>query len=486
MSSHRIESSRRRRPRRRFLVGLFAIAAVPLAGFLHYRIDEAPSGAAQSAAARPPRAVADADNAWLYLIGLGAADGADPVKAGRARVDAMVAGASRKAVEAEALPEVRPDADRDGFTTLCRTSLGNCGAWALQHREALLRLADANKLRLARLDKATTLAQWQEPPITHEDLPIVPATTIRLYFTLLALRAGSADDPVALSQELAGQAALWRRATEQSDWLISKSVAVTFLADSQRLLVEIYARATPDQRRALDAAVDASLAAPSAAAASLDIFASDAMQMSAVTARALHRGLPAALRQCWSGEERRPAWLLGDDKTWSCRELLVDNLTFLPQATANRLAPFADAARMLLAAAPAEEAEAQRRYDERVAALRADLEPAPGWLPAYNQSGKRFVLLSLDESHLPLNYRRRLNDFELLRRMLSIRVAALRADVSEAGMDAFLSAQPPGLRHPYPDKSIRWDGVRGVLTAPTAIEGIFDEGGLDLAYRDGE
>jgi hypothetical protein len=483
MALHRIVPTRRRRSRRRLFIALLAILGVPLAGLLSYRIDEAPSGAAQSVSARPARTVPDADNAWLYLTGLGAAEGIDPVTGGRAHVDAYLAGASRETLDAQAVPEVKPDPDRDGFTTLCRPSLGNCSAWALQHRAALLRLVDANRLRLTRLDKATALMQWQEPPLSNENFPPVPATTIRLQFAALALQAGDGGDPVALGQELARHAALWRRASEQSDWLISKMIAVSFLADSQRLLVETYARAAPEQRRELDAAVDAALAAPSAAAASLDLYAYDVTQMGAVVARAMYPGLPAAFRYCWYGDEPKPASLLVDVHTSTCNERLVDNLTFLPQATTNRYAPFADAARTLLAAAPAEEADARRRYDERIGALRADLKTSPRLLPARNDSGERFVQLSLDQPDPMLNYRRRLNDYELLRRVLAVRVAALRADVDETAMDAFLGALPAALRHPYPDKAIRWDGTRGAFFAPTAVEGMFDEDGLVLSYR---
>ena len=99
------------------------------------------------------------------------------------------------------------------------------------------------------------------------------------------------------------------------------------------------------------------------------------------------------------------------------------------------------------------------------------------------EGGNRFVALSDEPSPIG-NYRHRLNDYELLRRMLVIRVAALRADVVEAGMDAFLGTQPAALRHPYPDKAIRWDGVRGAFIAPTAIEGMFDEDGIVMSYRD--
>lgn len=233
MALHRIKP-----PRRRCLVALLVTAAVPLVGFLYYCMDEAPSDMARNLSERPPRTVADADNAPVYLLGLGAAEDADPIEAGRSRIDACLTGARREELDAETVPEVRHDADRDGFNTLCRTSLGNCNAWA------------------------------------------------------------------------------------------------------ERLL------------------------------------------------------------------------------------------------------------------------------------------------PTCNESGKRYVPQLPGTGGPVINYRRRLNHFELLRRMLVIRVAARRADVADNDMAEFIGTLPATLRHPYPDKAIRWDRIRGMLTAPTAIDGIFDGGGLDLSYRD--
>jgi hypothetical protein len=480
----RIDSTRRTRPRRRLRLALLLIAAVPLAGYLYYGLDEAPSGIAQSVSARPARSIPDVDNAWIYLTGIGASADVDPVRAGRSTVDAYLADAPPETIDAEAVPEVRPDPERDGFASVCRPSLGHCSTWAAQHRDALQRLVDANRLRLSRLDTAMTLTQWQESPIRSQNMPPTPAATVRLHFAALALRASAGEDPVALGEVLARDAEFWRRASEQADWLLSKMLAVMFLADSQRLLVEIYADATLDQRRALDPVVDSTLAPPSAAMSNLDVYAYDVTQMSAVAARSVYPGLGAALRRCWHGAEPQPAAPPQVAAvTGTCGEQLVDAVTFRPQATANRLAPFADAARTLLAATPAGEAEAQRRFDERYASLRSELHLAQQWLPVYNESGIRFVLTALDTPGPALRYRQRLNDVELLRRLLLIRVSALRANVAEAGMIAFLDTLPATLRHPYPEKTIRWDAVRGAFTAPTAVEGIFDEDGLVMSYR---
>ncbi|WP_257387168.1 hypothetical protein [Tahibacter caeni] len=50
-------------------------------------------------------------------------------------------------------------------------------------------------------------------------------------------------------------------------------------------------------------------------------------------------------------------------------------------------------------------------------------------------------------------------------------------------MAAFVTALPVALRHPYPDPATTWDGARGVLTAPTVVDGLYDQGRIDLRYR---
>lgn len=459
------------------------MAAALLAAVCYYRHDEAPTPAALRWSSPPARTVADADNAWLHLIGNGAAENADPLVAGRQRVAAYLAQTDNQTTadgEArEAVPVVAVDPDRDGFAVPCRPALGDCFAWASRHRAAMTRLLDANRLRLSRLERAATLPQWQEAPLRSTDFPMIPVSTIRLQIAGLALRAIDAD-AVASGREVAAQAALWRRAAEQSDWLVDKMLAVSFLSDHRRLLVDLYANATAAQRAALDVAVDAALAAPSAAESNLDVAVYDKIQ---VTAASLRRELPSvltAVRNCWRDDEA-PTDANADTPPDSCANRIADSFTYLPQATINTQARLADAEAAHLAAMPAEEPVAQQRYDQAMQSMLPSAEPQRRWLPLrYNAGGLHYLRKGKD---LIGDYRRRLNDQELLRRLLAIRVAALRAEVAEADMAAFIAARPADLQHPYPDRAIRWDGVRGVITAPTVVDGLYDEGRIDLRYR---
>lgn len=473
------------RRRRHLRLVLVAVLLGVIALVLYYRIDEAPSPDALRWQAMPLREVADTDNAWLYLIGMGAAQTDDPITAGRARVATYLAppvGMPMPAdAQVEALPPVDPARERDGFAAVCRAALGGCIRWAAQHRTALRRLVEANAVRLARLDRAAALPQWQEPPLRNLDFPMIAPTTIRLHAAGLALRAADGEDPVGIGRELARHAALWRRAGTQTHWLVDKLLAVVFLADYRRLLVEVYAQATPTQRAALDGDIDATLAIPGAEENALDLLAYDILESTLAIARRELPGIAAAIRQCMRPAPAAAATDPDAERPRSCTATLLANATFLPQATTNRVARHASAYAHFMAAMPADETAAEQYYE----AQRPFLLPAPveRWLPERNAGGLWF-LREAQQRWPERNYRRRLNDHELLRRLLVIRVAALRAGIADSGMAAFLAQQPTTLQHPYPDKAIAWDAVRSMLVAPTAVDGIFDEAGLELRIHD--
>ncbi len=298
----------------------------------------------------------------------------------------------------QAVPEVKPDPDRDGFTTLCRPSLGNCSAWALQHRAALLRLVDANRLRLATTRQghcadavAGAAAQQREFSASSRDDD--PFTASRHSHC----EAGDGGDPVALGQELARHAALWRRASEQADWLVSKMIAVSFLADmpaparrnlcARNMRNGVTSSTPPSMRR---------VAAPGAAAA---------------------RSRSLCLRRDADGRRSRARHVPG---TAGCISVLLVRRRTQARVTARRRARIhvqrtprrqppvpatshdeslrAVRRRAARCSPPRrQEAGARRRYGERIGALRADLKTGPRLLPARNDSGERFVQLSLGQ-----------------------------------------------------------------------------------------
>ncbi len=301
-----------RRPLRTLLrvIGwfLFVLSLPLLAWFVYNRIDEAPSADAARWSA-PRREVKDADNGWLYLYGIGAAPDDEPIALGRRRVDAYLAreqkDPSSKADPSEhndsdPLPQVKPDEKLDGITELCPYRDTECVAWAAQHRAALERLAQANRVRLERFQTLLNMTQFQEPPIAG-DFPIADMSIASLRSNLLALEANDGARIPAVAAELVRHVAFWRRASEQAETLITKMVGFAFVARSQLLMVELLRRATPAQRASIAAGVDEVLAAPSAAALNLDVAASENFQSTSHVLRYQLPGPWASLRNCWNG-----------------------------------------------------------------------------------------------------------------------------------------------------------------------------------------
>ena len=88
----------------------------PLAWLVWNRIDEAPNADALRWGNPPVREVPDADNAWLYLFGVGAAENDDPVAYGRRRAGRL-SGSCRQSPQGQARPARRR---RERSHSLCR------------------------------------------------------------------------------------------------------------------------------------------------------------------------------------------------------------------------------------------------------------------------------------------------------------------------------------------------------------------------------
>lgn len=472
----------RRRPLRTLLRIVAWVIGVPVLALLVWLIynciDEAPSADALRWSQSPVRDVADADNAWLYLYGIGAAEDEDPVSLGRRRVDlyeARLRGDPRAPADAaestasDPLPQVRIDAQRDGIAEHCPFRDGDCIAWAAQNRAALLRLAEANRVRLQRFETLLQLPQWHEAATVSLDMPIPPTDIAVLRLDLLALAASDAARSAEVAAAIATQVAFWRRASEQGNWLVSKILGFVFVERCQRLLVNLYERSAPAQRASIEAALAATLAPPSAAASRLDILAQEHFQSTSRGLRDSVPGLWQSLRNC----------VRGAPVNGSCASDLMLSTTFLPQATANVVARLDTAMADYQAATPEQENDAAQRYAELVerenpladgnAALR---------LFGYNASGKVLAFVAIPKA----NYRQRLNDYEALRRILVVKVAALQRGLRAPDMPEFLATQPPALRNPYTHRAFDWDAANNTILYTAATADSFKRAQIAIGY----
>ncbi|WP_313919056.1 hypothetical protein [Tahibacter sp.] len=475
-------SLRPQRPRRRLLRALVWIVLVlclpPLAWLVWNRIDEAPNADALRWGNPPAREVADADNAWLYLFGVGAAENDDPAAYGRRRANAYLARAGNhpkakpdplEDAANDPTPHVAPDERIDGIRQLCSMRETDCIGWAAQHRTALQRLAQANRVRLQRFEVLLGLPLWQEAPLLSLDFPLPDTDLAALSINLLALEANDAARIPDVAAELVRHVALWRHATEQPEWLLSKIIGFVSIERCQRLLVELHERATPAQREQMQAAVDAVFAPPGTAATNLDVVAYEHFQTTSIAFRREIPGLWQSLRNCVHGEPTNG----------SCGKDLAFSATFLPQATINISARLDTAMADFLAAGPREEAAAGQRYAELVERENPLHDSASALsMLGHNGTGRVLAFVAIPKA----NWRRRLNDYETLRRMLLVKLAAIRGNVAANQMPEFLASQPTSLRHPYRDKFIGWDAQKRAIIATAATEDTFKQNDIVVAY----
>jgi hypothetical protein len=219
---------------------LMLIPLLPALAFLVWNaIDESPSPAAlRYAAAVDQPVVADADNAWLVMAGLGAPPGDDPVALARRRVAAYAARAAlrptpaadsaEQALFVDPVPAILPDAARDGIDAFCAARNQDCVQWARTHRSALLRLQRSNALRLRRFEALLQLPAWQvlypaEINVDHPDMSVMD-----LHANLIAVELAEQGEPSRRSNapaalaNLASSVEFWQRVRQPpQDWSAS-------------------------------------------------------------------------------------------------------------------------------------------------------------------------------------------------------------------------------------------------------------------------
>ena len=322
---------------RRVLLILLLLALSPfLLWWVINRIDESPSPEAQRFAAPPSRTVADVDNAWLYLAGLGAPENEDPRVHGRRRVDAIAAryaqspvppaDANEQALFVDAIAAVGPDPKQDATGSLCPQRSVDCIDWALRHAAMLDRLRAANTLRLTRFETMLDMPDWQALYVPAMDAPVPDFSIAALHLNLLALdlaRMPPGTQPSGVLARIARIVTFWRGVQTHPQDGISLLVAARRIEDTQRLtgaLLERHGGGFDDADEALHHDI---LRAPDKP---IDWSGAMAYEYQ-VLARAFADGVPgqfAALRQCISGTAET-----------GCLKTIGMSAAFAPQATLN-------------------------------------------------------------------------------------------------------------------------------------------------------
>lgn len=290
----------------RFMFWVTLVLGLPYAIWAIYNcFDEVETAQARHWGAPYSNVVPDKANAWLYLLGIGAAENDDPIAMGRRRLDAFETRRRMDPVppagvaeQAGPLPHIGPDRAVDGVNHLCDVRKTDCVAWTAQHAVMLDRLATANRVRLLRYETMLSMPHWDEkatPDTVSLDADFKIAF---LHLDLLASGWRGGEDPQQVVAALAKTVSFWRRVAEQSHELLSKILAARLIEHGQRILGSIVERLSVAQLRSMQGDLDAILAPQTAMQADLEMVAKEEyLRFAAGTERDLRVGdHPARMR----------------------------------------------------------------------------------------------------------------------------------------------------------------------------------------------
>lgn len=397
--------------------------------------DQAPSAQVQAFHAERARrpALADADNAFVYLSGMDAAKGEDPQQVGAARIErqASAAGPRTPALPGaeRALRTTRSPAVQQ-LASICSQDAKAC-AEALPISDATLTQWLASEGGwLERYRALIQHAGWRDSDAADIALVLPPypyALDGQQLLLLQAWQRARARDAAAAQALLDSDLRFWRRVLRDSDLLVSKNIAAAAIR-RHFVLGNLVLR-------------EQAIAAP--AAWQVPFTAQE---------RSLRRALGGELRLAEHLSDSALASLPPAETSLERVSNALQAPFFKRQATLNLLAERYDA----LAAA----SEAPlTQLPQQLARVR-ERDTGPGWTWAYNPFGRTLVYVGGFPQTYG-DYLCKIADLEGLRRA-ALTAAELRARGQDsAGMSAALASA--SLRDPYTEGSLRWvDAQRAI------------------------
>ena len=380
-------------------------------------------------------AVAEADNAFVYLLGFEAPLGVDPRTLGARRL-AWLQGSGGAPFDRTADPQTTRLAYTSGhpaiqqFLTVCSNDSRDCAASFLDSDSVFEDWTATQPWLLDRYLELIAYGGWREhiPGITGPWADYAPALAGQLLLLLQAKRLAAQDDAAGVAALLGSDARFWRMVLRSSDSVLTTMIATAALRrgfEWGNLAV-----------RALPAGRGAAAVPPE--------------WLTSMTAEEL------SLRGALVGEWVFVAGSLPDlvrpnltaQQSLDARaSALLTRPLLQPQATLNRRSAYLTAliatldAPLLGFAAVADDASS---LAEHTAA-----ERSPRSL--YNAAGQ--VWLARPADYAP--YARRVADVEGMRRAALATVTLRDSGIPAPDMAAALAASP--LRNPYDDQPLRWD-----------------------------
>ncbi len=382
---------------------------------------------------RPP--VADADNAFVYLLGFEAPLGMDPRTVGARRL-AWLQGSDGAPFDRAADPQATKLTYTSGhpaiqqFLTVCGNDSRDCAAAFSDSDAVFEQWTAAHPWLLDRYLELIAYGGWREhiPGIAGPWADYAPALAGQLLLLLQTKRLAAQDDAEGVAALLGSDARFWRMVLRSSDSVLTTMIATAALRRGFEW-GNLAVRSLPAGRGA--AAVPSEWLTP-------------------MTAEEL--SLRSALVGEWvfvlgSLRDLGRADFATEQSLGARASALLTRQLLQPQATLNRRSAYLtaliatlDAPLLGFAAA----ADAASSLAERTAAERS-------LRSLYNAAGQ--VWLAGPADYAP--YARRVADVEGMRRAALATVTLRDAGIPAPDMAAALAASP--LRNPYDDQPLRWD-----------------------------
>jgi hypothetical protein len=429
-------------------IAALGVAAYLIAVAINWRDQEPSSEAVQLANLYRDRpAVADEDNAFIYVMGFGVAPGDDPYRMGVKRLAWLMQSSPVEALDTTRDPlgerydykTTRPPSIRD-FVAACQPGKAGCAAAFRAGGEVYEQWVTAEGWLLQRYQALIGHSGWRESVPLNLAVPLPPYALVMdgqklllLDAKVLAGRGDYSGARVLLEEDLR----FWRKVLESSDTLISRMIATVAITRDFELGNLIMREVRP--------------------AVVMDTVPTGWSTPISESERSMRRCLvgewifmSAALRNTDAG-----IYALRDDSAFVKAVSWLVTPLYRPQDSMNRRAAYLLATDRLLSV-PLD------RYEEavnRTAALseRTMKEALPP-RSLYNIVGR--VIMGIGAYDFG-TYARRVGDVEGVRRAALLAVTLRAANVGSGEAGAALRAS--ALRDPYRDKPFEWDGKEAAI-----------------------
>ena len=457
---------------RKVLKIFFLLLLIPLVPALIWaicnQIDRSPSAYAKTLEVPYRQTLADNRNAWLYMIGIGAEPGVDPVAFGRKRVDAYLAHVANPQVSKKTdgyadsnvpLQFRGREKDSDIRGDFCRYRDADCVEWSRWNGNFLDTLINQNTELLKRYETLLTMTESEDTPfLLSNDTPKPSFDAAIVLSTLrsnrIALDVANGGDPVKAAAELASDIAFWQRLGSNLREPGLRYFVFDAMERNRRVLDEVVARSTVEQQASMSASIAEALnPIPSSIV--------DARPMIRYQYQEFRETMRVSAPRFWSS---LGACMRADLAT--CASKIGPALSFAPQASANQLAEQYRQAEPLLDLDPLNYEAASDQYGSFmeeslwIGDAKKSLQ-----VMMYNLAGRTLAYIAMPRLDLSTIAW----DQEALRRMMVLKIAARRASVAPDRMTEWLTQQPKDMFNPWDGKPFAWNPVsREIVFAPKA------------------